>query len=587
MLAFFIPDRTLTLAEAASAFGYDHFNWINVFNSYVTHGPADTPVDWNNQPVQLPAIDPPYAPCSSGGFSGWSYGPADCGIPYYWNESQGPWAADTTLDYPGDQNQPPTTTLKSTLFHDSPTVSIGRIDHKDFTTALVGAIDPEGTFVTGGEPLAEFAWSSNYGPLGGGSIQGYTLNDNPAEIDIPDSQGGIFNAYTVDLSDLPLSTRQVFSQAGLQGVPLTPTVMSVPPMTASFVNGPQGTNGWYVGPVNVTLVATDIYGPSAIASTSYQVDGGTALSYSEAFAISTDGTHTLQYDSVDSGGNSEQPKLTSIMIDQTPPTISGSAVPSPNAYGWNNTPVTVSFQCADATSGLASGSPPSPTVVSAQGAAQSVTATCADLAGNSATATVGGISIDNTPPAIVVTVPANGATYSANQVVNASYNCSDSLSGIASCAGTVPNNGTLDTSSGGAKTFSVNAIDLAGNSVTQTVNYTVASACHYVALGFGSSTVTRGATDTFTGSVSSCSTTSQKVSVKFSLTGSLGPKACATSTTVMFTSPTFTIAPGTSGKISFPFIVPSAACTGSYTVTATTLIGGVPVDSSSASLTVK
>lgn len=36
-----------------------------------------------------------------------------------------------------------------------------------------------------------------------------------------------------------------------------------------------------------------------------------------------------------------------ILADTTPPTITGAAAPPPNANGWNNTPVTVSFTCSD------------------------------------------------------------------------------------------------------------------------------------------------------------------------------------------------------------------------------------------------
>src|SRR5262249_52796168 len=62
--------------------------------------------------------------------------------------------------------------------------------------------------------------------------------------------------------------------------------------------------------------------------------------------------------------------------------------------------VTVSFACTDATSGLASGSPPAPTTLSAEGANQSVSGTCTDNAGNSASATFSGINIDKTAPTL-------------------------------------------------------------------------------------------------------------------------------------------------------------------------------------------
>ena len=58
----------------------------------------------------------------------------------------------------------------------------------------------------------------------------------------------------------------------------------------------------------------------------------------------------------------------SVKLDRTLPTITGSRAPAPNANGWNNTSVTVSFTCSDALSGVKSCS--GPTTLSSQGANQ-------------------------------------------------------------------------------------------------------------------------------------------------------------------------------------------------------------------------
>src|SRR5207244_12207101 len=132
----------------------------------------------------------------------------------------------------------------------------------------------------------------------------------------------------------------------------------------------------------------------------------------------------------------------------------------------NNSAVTVSFLCAGSLSGLAAGSPPGPATVSMQGAGQSVSRTCQDLAGNTSAATVNGINIDTTPPTIGITTPANGATYTANQLVNATYASNHLGTRLATCTGTVTNGSRIDAKPANplnTRTVKVNAKDSASN----------------------------------------------------------------------------------------------------------------------------
>jgi hypothetical protein len=81
---------------------------------------------------------------------------------------------------------------------------------------------------------------------------------------------------------------------------------------------------------------------------------------------------------------------------------------------------------------------------------------------------------DNTAPTVAFSTPADGASYTLNQTVKASYSCSDNGgSGVARCTGTMRNREAIDTASTGSKTFTVTATDRAGNSVTLTRHYTV------------------------------------------------------------------------------------------------------------------
>src|SRR5206468_895780 len=79
------------------------------------------------------------------------------------------------------------------------------------------------------------------------------------------------------------------------------------------------------------------------------------------------------------------------------PTIAGARTPPPNAAGWNNTDVTVTFTCADSTANITSCGP-SPKSLTTEGANQTVTGTAQDDQNLTATATVTAINIDKTPP---------------------------------------------------------------------------------------------------------------------------------------------------------------------------------------------
>jgi alpha-tubulin suppressor-like RCC1 family protein len=168
-----------------------------------------------------------------------------------------------------------------------------------------------------------------------------------------------------------------------------------PPITTAMVTGTLGNNGWYVSDVQITLTAID--GGSGVKEIHYTVDGTeTVVPGSSALhAIVGDGTHTVTWHAIDNAGNVEPPREMSITIDKTPPTITTTVSPGPNANGWNNTNVTVTFTCSDSLSGIASC--PAPIAVTTEGAGQEIIDTAVDKAGNSATARVT-LNIDKTPP---------------------------------------------------------------------------------------------------------------------------------------------------------------------------------------------
>jgi len=103
--------------------------------------------------------------------------------------------------------------------------------------------------------------------------------------------------------------------------------------------------------------------------------------------------------------------------------------------------------------------------------------TATDGRGNSGAApgasNTGTLKIDTVAPVIAITAPAQSASYLLKAAVASSYACTDPSpgSGVASCAGPAASGSNVDTSTVGAKTFTVTATDVAGNVASRTNNY--------------------------------------------------------------------------------------------------------------------
>ncbi len=76
-------------------------------------------------------------------------------------------------------------------------------------------------------------------------------------------------------------------------------------------------------------------------------------------------------------------------------------------------------------------------------------------------------------PTIQLDTPADGAVYSLNQPVQASYSCVDPASPVTDCVGSVPSGSVVDTSTAGSFTFTVTSHDQAGDVSSVTHSYAV------------------------------------------------------------------------------------------------------------------
>jgi len=148
-----------------------------------------------------------------------------------------------------------------------------------------------------------------------------------------------------------------------------------------------------------------------------------------------------------------------------PPIITASTAPAPNANDWNNSDVTITFECVDNEGGSGVASVTGPITVTTEGANQQFIGTCTDVAGNSATVTVI-VSLDKTPPIMIAsTDPLPNANGWNNSDVLIFFVCFDPLSDVASVAAPI-----TVTTEGANQQFTGTCTDFAGNSDTASVS---------------------------------------------------------------------------------------------------------------------
>jgi RHS repeat-associated protein len=318
---------------------------------------------------------------------------------------------------------------------------------------------------------------------------------------------------------------------------VTVNIALTPPKISAVPSPAPDANGWNNSSVTVSFVCTNTTAPIATCPPSQ--------------TISTEGAgQTVSGTVSDIAGNSATAMLT-LNIGTKPPTILASVSPTPNAAGWNNSSVTVSFACVAGTAPIATC--PSPVTLTTEGANQTVTATTTDEAGNSATTSVV-MNIDETAPTLTVSSPANGATFTTASI-SVTGTVSDALSGVS----TVTCNGVAATVQGssfscsitlaqGTNTITEQATDVAGNTASQSENVTFAS----------------GPT------VASFSPTSAPVGTPVTVSGTNFTANGATPQVTLNQQGGGTIpAPVSSASAnSLSFVVPSSATTGPITVTA-------------------
>lgn len=173
--------------------------------------------------------------------------------------------------------------------------------------------------------------------------------------------------------------------------------------------------------------------------------------------------------------------------DTAPPVVTHEASPLPNAHGWNRDEVEVTLDARDAESGLdtfvyrvdrgAWTEPPvlgEPVRVLVTGDDRHLVEwEAVDGIGNSTGVQGRGVNIDSAAPVIAFDPALPDAQIVQGSSVTVSFTCSDALSGVDSCVGSIPNGSALPSDTLGVHFLSVSATDLAGNAATHRISYEV------------------------------------------------------------------------------------------------------------------
>jgi large repetitive protein len=143
--------------------------------------------------------------------------------------------------------------------------------------------------------------------------------------------------------------------------------------------------------------------------------------------VGRQGTTVLAGTAVDRAGRQAADPVT-VSIDAVDPVLAVRADHAPGRSGWYGEPLTLTFSCWDAGSGIPPGGCPGPVTVP-EGAGREVTVRAADVAGNAASLTVQGLDVDTTAP--VSHARAEQVTRAGRVLVRVRLRGTDALSGVA------------------------------------------------------------------------------------------------------------------------------------------------------------
>jgi hypothetical protein len=191
------------------------------------------------------------------------------------------------------------------------------------------------------------------------------------------------------------------------------------PQTMAAPSRPPNANGWHNAPLTVSFSGSD-----ATAG----IDSCDApRSYGGPDTLGTTVAGTCR----DNAGNAGTGSLL-VRYDATAPVTSATASRQPNANGWYNVPLGVSFAANDATAGVES-CDPAKSYSGPDSATATVSGSCRDKAGNVGAGSFA-LRYDATAPVVTAT-PARGADHDGwyNRPLPVGFTGGDAASGVESC----------------------------------------------------------------------------------------------------------------------------------------------------------
>jgi hypothetical protein len=302
-----------------------------------------------------------------------------------------------------------------------------------------------------------------------------------------------------DIASVPNTNGTEYScsaknQAGLEADDaVTLMVDTVAPVVSGTPSGALGLNGWYVDPATVTWDVTETGSGATPCDADLQSDDTTGV--------------TFDCQVSDTAGNVSNKASVTVKIDATDPTITPHVTGDQGAGGWYTGDVSVSFDTADATSGVASETGCDDAMVDTDTADAPFDCTVTDEAGNSNSSTFS-VKRDASKPEIShnsLVPDGNAGWFVSHPALD--WTVTDLVSGIGSSTGcddvasVADSNGTTYTceATNGAGLSNSDAVTLKVDTVAPVVSGTPSGTLGDNGWYVGDVTVTWGVTDTGSG----------------------------------------------------------------------------------------